>query len=104
MFKKILSIIDDFFSKNERIIIDEKNKKIEELKQKLNMAEQQLEEMSSVMSNYGDSNKFLVMENNQLRSELEKINQNNEIIAKFKEFVGELEFQELISLSNVLVK
>lgn len=104
MFKKLINFVDNLFNKDELAKIKALENELQELKTKLYTSEQQIEELSSVMSNYSDSNKFLVTENNQLRLEIEKINQNNEIVTKFKEFMGELEFQELISLSNVLVK
>jgi len=104
MFKKLIDFVENLFNKDELEKIRILENELQELKTKLYTAEQQIEELSSVMSNYSDSNKFLVTENNQLRLEIEKINQNNEVISKFKEFMGELEFQELISLSNILVK
>ena len=104
MFKKLINFVDNLFNKDELAKIKALENELQELKTKLYTSEQQIEELSSVMSNYSDSNKFLITENNQLRLEIEKINQNNEIVSKFKEFMGELEFQELISLSNVLVK
>ena len=104
MFKKLIDFVENLFNKDELAKIKALENELQELKTKLYTSEQQIEELSSVMSNYSDSNKFLITENNQLRLEIEKINQNNEIVSKFKEFMGELEFQELISLSNVLVK